>query len=75
MDLTNVTWRKSTYSGGDNACVEVAQVAMRKTDTERIFVLRDSKNPDGPRLHLTHAAWNAFRVGIKSGDFDHLTSE
>ncbi len=54
-------WRKSTYSasnGGD--CVEVAP------NSGRLVAVRDSKNPDGPKLLLTPAQWRAFTTGIKA---------
>lgn len=37
-------WRKSSRSGQDTNCVEVEMVSRRG--------VRDSKNPDGPRLTL-----------------------
>ncbi|MFJ3926222.1 DUF397 domain-containing protein [Streptomyces sp. NPDC090022] len=47
-------WRKSTYSSGEGGnCVEVA--ACPST-----IHVRDSKNPTGPQLALTPAAWSAF---------------
>lgn len=47
-------WIKSSYSTPDGPdCVEVA------AHPDRILV-RDSKNPDGPRLSLTACAWAAF---------------
>ncbi|MET9482161.1 DUF397 domain-containing protein [Streptomyces sp. NPDC006638] len=48
-------WRKSSYSsnnGGD--CLEIA------TNLPGIVPVRDSKDPEGPALMLTPAAWNAF---------------
>ena len=43
--LSNVTWRKSSYSGGNGGnCVEVAVLP----DDSR--AVRDSKDPDGPKL-------------------------
>jgi hypothetical protein len=39
-------WRKSSFSGGqDEACVEVACLPGA-------FVVRDSKEPDGPTLQF-----------------------
>jgi Domain of unknown function (DUF397) len=55
-------WRKSSSSGtGD--CVEVA------IDRSHVH-LRDSEQPAGAQLHLTHAEWNAFVRGVKAGEFD-----
>jgi Domain of unknown function (DUF397) len=84
MDLTRAGWRKSTRSGsnggncvevatwrkssrsGDNGgnCIEVAQ------DLPHVVALRDSKNPAGPRLVVTPAAWQAFTGSVKSGAHD-----
>lgn len=36
-------WRKSSYSGNEGACVELAHTATSGA-------VRDSKNPDGGRL-------------------------
>jgi hypothetical protein len=48
-------WIKSSYSTSSGPdCVEVAT-----PDRSHVFV-RDSKNPAGPRLDLTSAAWSAF---------------
>ena len=47
-------WRKSSYSGSEGgACVEVAACPAA-------VHVRDSKDPDGPLLTLTPAAWSAF---------------
>ncbi|MGH7867767.1 MAG: DUF397 domain-containing protein [Candidatus Dormibacteraceae bacterium] len=46
-------WRKSSYSGGGNDCVEVA---IAPTDIR----VRDSKNPLGPRLCFDAEGWTAF---------------
>jgi hypothetical protein len=58
-------WHKSSYSSGQGgACVEVANLG----DGSR--TVRDSKNPAGPTLRFTTAAWAAFTTGIRTGDFD-----
>jgi hypothetical protein len=50
-DSSARTWRKSSYSGGNNEnCVEVAL-------TTKKAAIRDSKNPDGPFLLIPAAAW------------------
>ncbi|MEV6010709.1 DUF397 domain-containing protein [Streptomyces sp. NPDC051976] len=47
-------WRKSSYSGNEGGqCVEVAACP------EAVHV-RDSKDPEGPALTFTGAAWTAF---------------
>jgi hypothetical protein len=48
-------WRKSSFSGGgnDNACIEVAV-------TPEAVAVRDSKNPDGPRLDVPRTHWHQF---------------
>ncbi|SCE99152.1 DUF397 domain-containing protein [Micromonospora mirobrigensis] len=54
-DLDGAVWRKSTRSGGNGGnCVEVA------TNLPGIVAVRDSKDPDGPRLTFTPTAWSAF---------------
>jgi hypothetical protein len=37
--------------------------------------MRDSKNPDGPKLYFTPAEWEAFRLGVLDGEFDDLAEE
>ncbi|MHC3391495.1 DUF397 domain-containing protein [Streptomyces lavendulocolor] len=51
---TELEWIKSSYSTADGpSCVEVA------TAPDHILV-RDSKNPTGPRLALAPLTWAAF---------------
>ncbi|RLP89294.1 DUF397 domain-containing protein [Micromonospora sp. BL4] len=51
-DLTGAVWRKSTRSGGNGGnCVEVA------TNLPGVVAVRDSKDPTGPTLVLSHDAW------------------
>jgi hypothetical protein len=53
-DKTGLTWRKSSYSGGEQAqCVEVAETASA-------IHVRDSKDPDGPSLALGRAEFSIF---------------
>ncbi|MFE2937496.1 DUF397 domain-containing protein [Streptomyces sp. NPDC059255] len=47
---------KSSYSGG-NAGQECVEVAL---NVPTVVAVRDSKDPAGPVLHLTPAAWAAF---------------
>ncbi|MEV0455106.1 DUF397 domain-containing protein [Catellatospora methionotrophica] len=63
LDLSSVSWRKSTHSDPDNACVEVAEVPVG-------MAVRDSKDPSGPALIFITVEWNAFVSGVKAGDFE-----
>lgn len=50
---TPTNWRKSSHSGDQGACVEMA------TAGDAVAV-RDSKDPSGPMLHFPAGAWAAF---------------
>jgi hypothetical protein len=53
-------WRKSSYSASNGGqCVEVAR------NLPAVVAVRDSKDPDGPRLAFTPAAWAAFLHTVK----------
>jgi uncharacterized protein DUF397 len=99
MGIGHVTWRKSSYSGGDGgACVEVGVwrkssysggnggdcvevgvwrkashsggdggncVEVTRTPAAAVAV-RDSKDPDGPRLAFAPADWRAFIGHLKT---------
>lgn len=57
-------YRKSSYSGENAQCVEVALGA----DGGRW--VRDSKNRNQPPHHFTATEWDAFLRGVKDGEFD-----
>ena len=82
MDVSQAAWRKSSHSGNGSDCVEIAvadsaqavvdpaQPAIEhKRDAERLFLVRDSKDPGGPILAFTPAEWDAFVDDLKSGEF------
>lgn len=48
---------------------------QHKELTERVVVMRDAKNPDGPTLYFTEDEWDAFVLGVKDGEFDDLLDE
>ena len=55
-----MTWRKSSYSGNSGGnCVEVGAAAP-------LMAVRDSKDPDGPRLAFGREAWEAFAAEVKA---------
>lgn len=61
MDRLNAVWRKSSYSGANGGnCVEVA-------DGPGAVLVRDSKDPYGPRLAFVPAAWEAFAKSVREG--------
>jgi hypothetical protein len=65
VDLSRAVWQKSTYSGGNGGqCVEVAR------NLPGIVAVRDSKDPDGPKLAVGPDAWGAFTAGVKNGELD-----
>ena len=61
---SGAAWRKSSYSnanGGD--CIEVADGFVN------LIPVRDSKDPCGPTLTFTAAAWASFVAEVKAGAF------
>jgi hypothetical protein len=63
--LDGAQWRKSTYTGSNGGnCVEVAD------NLPGIVAVRDSKDPDGPKLVFSPDEWRAFTAGVRSGEFD-----
>ncbi|EST26143.1 DUF397 domain-containing protein [Streptomyces niveus] len=57
---TVLTWTKSSYSGGNNDCLEVAH------GTADALPVRDSKRPTGPTLTIPHTAWTTFITSVKT---------
>ncbi|MCX5527082.1 DUF397 domain-containing protein [Streptomyces bobili] len=62
IDLSVVTWRKSSYSNSDGgACLEVSD------DFTAAVPVRDSKFPDGPVLVFPAPGWSCFVAAVRDG--------
>ncbi|OZM75187.1 DUF397 domain-containing protein [Amycolatopsis antarctica] len=63
-ELSDLVWRKSSFSGGNGQCVEVADAP------EGGRYLRDTKDRSRAAHFFTDAEWRAFVRGVKAGEFD-----
>lgn len=59
----SVAWRTSTYTREGN-CVQLAELEAK------VIAVRDSKDPDGPHLPLTHAVLATLLTQVKAGVLD-----
>ncbi|MEV7866045.1 DUF397 domain-containing protein [Streptomyces sp. NPDC088124] len=60
IDFTGAQWRRSSYSGGDNDCVELATFGGR-------VAIRDSKCPERRPVVVTRPGAQAFLAGVEAG--------
>lgn len=79
QQLHRARWRKSTYSGQNGDCVEVAAWRMSThsgnsgADCVEVgpagpaIAVRDSKDPGGPRVAFVPGQWRAFTRRLKDG--------
>lgn len=63
-DFDGAVWRKSTRSGANGDCVEVAD------NLPASVAVRDSKDPAGPVLRFARPGWAAFLAAIRDGELD-----
>ncbi|MEX2984591.1 DUF397 domain-containing protein [Streptomyces sp. C36] len=64
MEMSEVTWKKSSFSGDRDECVEAGKLDGK-------VVIRESDDPE-VIVSTTPAKWRAFILGVKAGEFDHL---
>jgi hypothetical protein len=62
---TGLTWRKRCSTGG---CVEVAE-------TGAAVLVRQSEDPEGPHLTISHEAWEEFLRAIRAGEFEPVPGD
>ncbi|WP_248962083.1 DUF397 domain-containing protein [Sphaerisporangium perillae] len=61
-DLSAATWRKSSASGAEHNCVQIANLPGGAK------AVRDSKNPNRGPLRFTVSEWATFRQGLLDGE-------
>jgi hypothetical protein len=59
IDLSRAEWRKSSYSGQDGNCVEVAR------NLPGLVAIRDSQAPDEANLMVSQETWRVFLKGLR----------
>jgi Domain of unknown function (DUF397) len=65
LDLSDVAWKVSSYSGGGGDCIRIGM-------KDGIVLVGDSKNPDRPPHVFTPSEAKAWLRGAKDGEFDFL---
>jgi len=60
IDLSRAEWHKSSHSGQNGNCVQVAR------NLPGVVAIRDSKDPDGPALVMTREQWRSFLSLLKA---------
>ncbi|ORT54209.1 DUF397 domain-containing protein [Streptomyces sp. CB03238] len=60
-ELARATFRKSSFSGAQNECVEVARVRSWAC-------VRDSKRDGGPVLSVTRSAFATLTDAVRNGE-------
>jgi Domain of unknown function (DUF397) len=62
LQRADIVWRKSTASGAGN-CVEVAFA-------DESVLIRQSRDPSGPVLSVSHVEWIGFLNSMRDGRLD-----
>lgn len=58
MEISDVKWRKSSYSANGGNCLETASEAGN-------VLVRDTANRDGETLAFSAAAWASFLASVR----------
>ncbi|RJL22805.1 DUF397 domain-containing protein [Bailinhaonella thermotolerans] len=58
--MGEIVWRKSSHSGQEGDCVEVAATGGH-------VLIRDSKAPDGGVIAVSPETWRDFLRSVKGG--------
>ncbi|TSB17624.1 DUF397 domain-containing protein [Streptomyces benahoarensis] len=66
VEIAADRWFKSSYSNNGGDCIEVAAVLVA---SRGVVPVRDSKDPDGPRLSVPATAFASFVAGVKADAF------
>ncbi|MEV7355579.1 DUF397 domain-containing protein [Kitasatospora sp. NPDC091276] len=64
--MQELTWQKSSFSGEEANCVEIA------SDSNFVYI-RESDDP-AHIVTTTRTKLNAWLLGAKAGEFDHFTA-
>jgi Domain of unknown function (DUF397) len=62
--LDGAVWHRSSYSGTQGNCVEVT------VDLPGVIAVRDSKDPEGPKLIIRRDQWVRFISRVRTGEFE-----
>ena len=57
MEITDMNWRKATYTNGGENCVEAAS-------TSGAVLVRDTKDRDGGTLAFSSGTWEQFTASL-----------
>ncbi|WP_028921140.1 DUF397 domain-containing protein [Pseudonocardia acaciae] len=66
LEATDVRWRKSSFSGRDGDCVELAALPGGT------IAVRNSNDPDAGAVLFARAELAAWIKGCRDGEFDDL---
>jgi hypothetical protein len=58
------SWRKSSHSGNENACLEILDPPPPGQAP-----VRDSRNPDGSMIIFRAEAWSEFIAAVRRDEF------